>query len=84
MDQQLTTPRRHRETSERLQKQITYSFVNRVNTFSKFYKTSEEKEKLKKIRAEHKIALKEHYGDGYNPRKTMNLPQFVYEITLST
>lgn len=79
MDQ---TVRAHhgRETSERLQRRLIYAFVNRVNIFKSYYKTPEEKLKLKRTKTEHKKALKQHYGSGYN-RKIMNLPQFTYEIT---
>lgn len=78
MDQEL----RHsgRETSERLQRRLIYQMVNRVNTFLKYKKTSEEKERTKKVISEHKKALKAHYGGNYN-RKIMNLPDFAYQIT---
>jgi hypothetical protein len=71
---------RTRETSERLQRRIAYSFVNRTNTFLKFQKSSEERQLLKRTQSEHKKALKMHYKDAYSP-KIMNLPQFNYQIT---
>jgi hypothetical protein len=69
-----------RETSERLQRRITYGLVNRVNTFLKYKKTSEEKEQAKKTKSAHKNALKAYYKEDYNSR-ILNLPDFTYQIT---
>ena len=83
MDQPIRQTRK-RESSEGLRRRIAYSFANKVNTFRKFEKTPEEKKELRKVQSEHKNALKAHYGADFNRNKTFNLPQFKYEITLST
>lgn len=83
MDELARRPIQNRFTSERLQRRIAYTFANRINTFAGFFKTSEEREELKRIKSEHKKQLKDYYRDSYHP-KIMNLPQFRYEITLET
>jgi hypothetical protein len=78
--QELSESARRRISSERLQRKNAYTFANRINTFKKFEKTPEEKQKLKEVQAQHRRLLKECYGQEYNKNKIHNLPQYRYEI----
>ena len=69
-----------RQTSEHSHIRETHHFADKINMFSAYRKTSQEKEALKAAQAHHKKILKTYYGQKYQ-KKILNLPDVVYEIS---